>query len=728
MAELAGGDVARELMKVLGYTELYPPQRMAIEAGVEDGQSLVVASPTASGKTFIALLALASSVRRTGRKSFYTAPLRSIASEKYREFKEALGKLGLSVGISIGDYDEAVDVNKFDVIVTTYEKLDSMIRNSPSLLEKVGCLVVDEIHYVDDDKRGPVIETLLSKVLYRSQGAQVVALSATVPNAEEIAKWLGARLVKSDWRPVPLSEGVYKDGTIFYSDGRRREVEEVSANPSLNLVVDINREGGQALVFVQSRRKAVQLAKVASKLGKRILSFDEKLAGEYAAEMLETQGPRALREELAEMMLQGVAYHHAGLSNEERAVIEEAFRRGALAAIFATPTLAAGVNLPARRVVVAEYVRYEEGYWRPIKVFEYKQFAGRAGRPGLDPYGEAVIVAMRGDDVEELMDAYIRGKLERVESRLYGLRGLRHSVLGAVASGIATKLDELMDLHRRTLYSVQRGEAKLAPLISRAVKDLVEWGLLEDAGGALRATELGAALARTYLDPESVPKLRSLAGRIKKPTVATLLYLVSAMPDMTYVPTTSSEADKIMDMLIERAPELVDVVEWSDLDSVAAVKTALVLWDWIDEASEDKIVETYDIGPGDLASAVDSATWISSALASIAPLAGLGRDMAEQLKILSKRIESGVRPELLPLVEIPGVGRVRARRLYNAGFKTLDKLATARPEDLLRVPGIGQATVASILEFFGRKDEAARLRPSARGERRAGPGLEGFMS
>ncbi|MFP3286589.1 MAG: DEAD/DEAH box helicase [Acidilobus sp.] len=712
-------------MNALGYDDLYPPQRAALEAGVVDGNSLVVASPTASGKTFIALMAIVSALERSrSAKAFYTAPLRSIAGEKFREFKRVLEPFGYRVGLSIGDYELPARLDSYDVVVTTYEKLDSMIRNSPEMLPRVGALVIDEIHYVDDDKRGPIVETLLSKVLYKAPGAQLVALSATAPNADELASWIKAKLVISDWRPVPLHEGVYKDGTIHFSDGRKKRVEDVTANSTLNLVVDSSRDGGQALVFVQSRKKAVQLAKSALRLLKGKIDYRAEVADEVSEAILSTEGPRALRDELAELIRGGVAYHHAGLSNEQRTLIEDGFRRGGIAAIFATPTLAAGVNLPARRVVVAEYLRYEEGGWKPLKVFEYKQLAGRAGRPGLDPYGEAVIVAMRGDTVEDLEEYYIEGRLERLQSRLYGLRGVRHSALGAIASGIATDEDSLLELHRRTLYYVQRGEERVKDLVRKAVDDLVNWGLVERTPTGVRATELGARISRTYLDPTTVPIFRKLTSKVRKFTTSTLLYIISAMPDMTPIPTTSSEAERIMDILIDIAPELVEVVDWTDLEAVASVKTALVLLEWIEESSDDDITKKYSVGPGDVASAVDTAKWISSSLAEVAPALGVSQEVSSQLKLLSARIEHGVKAELLPLVAIPGVGRVRARRLYNAGFTSLEKLATARIDDLLRVPGIGYATAASILEFFGRKDEAQRLRKE---NKREGPGITRFL-
>ncbi|MCX8195534.1 MAG: DEAD/DEAH box helicase [Acidilobaceae archaeon] len=699
----------QELLQRLGYTSLYPPQAKAIEAGVERGESVLVSTPTASGKTLVGLIAIVNSLVPGGGKAFYTVPLRSIAMEKREDFR-VLEAMGYEVGISIGDYEEKAV--RGDVVITTYEKLDSLLRNEPSLLEKIRVLVVDEVHYVGDPERGPVLESLLARVLSSSR-PQLVGLSATIPNAEEIAGWLGAKLVQDSWRPVPLYEGVYKRGKIYYSDGRVKEVKEETGLADLDLVIDSSEEGGQVIVFSQSRRRVVQLATRASRFSSR-LSFDKRAAREAAAEIAMSEGPKALKEELQKLVLSGVSYHHAGLSNEQRRAIEEAFRRGGLAAIYSTPTLAAGVNLPARRVVVEEYSRYEEGLWKPISVAEYKQLAGRAGRPGLDPYGEAVIVASSDDEPEELLEEYVRGEPERAESRLEGLRELRHIVLGLVASGVRGK-KSIYAVLERTLYAYQSSPSEVKRKASKALEDLRSWGLVEGAD-ELRATPLGQEVARNYLDPLTVPRLREALGKIKGASELELALLISLMPDMTTFPVSKREEEELMDEVLSLSTQLFDAIDWQEPSEVKAVKAALVLRAWVEEVPEDEILKKYNVGPGDVALLVDNASWISSGLSRIVKLLEAPAGLAEGLKLMEVRIRHGVRPELLPLVAIPGVGRVRARRLYAAGYRSIQDLLLARPEDLMKVPGIGPQTVRAIMDFLGREEGP-----------RGGRGLEGYI-
>ncbi|MCS7107198.1 MAG: DEAD/DEAH box helicase [Acidilobaceae archaeon] len=696
-------------MRRLGYSSFYPPQAKALEAGIERGESVIVSTPTASGKTLVGLIAIVNSLLPGEGKAFYTAPLRSIAMEKREGFR-VLEEMGYQVGLSIGDY--AGGQGKGDVVVTTYEKLDSMIRNDPNLLPKIKVLVVDEVHYVGDEERGPVLESLLARVLSHGR-PQVVGLSATVPNAKEIADWIGAKLVEDSWRPVPLYEGVYKEGRIYYADGKEREVRRESGHADLDLVIDSCREGGQSIVFSQSRRRAVQLAGRAARLSE-LLCYDRKVAREAAAEIARSEGPRVLREELYRLILSGVSYHHAGLSNEQRKIIEEAFRRGGLAAIYSTPTLAAGVNLPARRVVVEEYYRFEEGYRKPLSVAEYKQLAGRAGRPGLDPYGEAIIVATSSDEPEELLESYAMGEVERVESRLTSSRRLRHMVLGLVTSGLSGK-KPIYGVLEKTLYSFQSSPAEVKRRAGKALEDLKAWGLVE-GGEELRATPLGHEVSRNYLDPLTVPTLREAVERIKGTGELELSLLLSLMPDMTALPVSKKEEEVLMEEVLSLSPQLFDVIDWQEPEEVRAVKVALILRSWVEEVPEDEIAEKFNVGPGDIAVLVDNAVWIASGLSRIVRLMDLPAELADKLKLMESRIKHGVKPELLPLVAIPRVGRFRARRLYSAGYRGIHDLLTANPEDLLKIPGIGPQTVRAILDFLGREEGP-----------RGGWGLEGYI-
>lgn len=710
-------EITRRLLSLLGYESLYPPQEEAIKRGVEDGANLLVATPTASGKTLIGAIAIANALERDPRgRAFYLVPLRSVAMEKYSELR-VLEKLGISVGLAIGD---VVTNPGARLLVSTYEKLDSMLRSRPGSLEGLRALVVDEVHYLGDEKRGIVLESLLASILSSTSGLQIVALSATVPNAGEIAEWLGAEAVVMDWRPVPLREAVLKGYELYYPrEDRWEELERVTGKQYLDAALAVNRSGGQALVFSMSRRRVVQLASSSARHHRR-LNYDKRVALEAASEIMDTGGPLPLREELAGLLKRGVAYHHAGLSSEQRRIIEDAFRRGGVAVLHATPTLAAGVNLPARLVVVEEYYRFEDGMRRPIPVFEYKQLSGRAGRPGYDDEGLSVIVAARSDSPEEVASYYILGPVEEVRSRLGSPRGLRHALLSLLARGAAS-IEAVESFLAATLHSRQDPFGSLASKARRALSTLSRWGLVEERSGLYSLTMLGAETARLYLDPESVPILERLASRARTISDAVLLYIVASMPDTPRLRASRREQEKLVDLVIEEYPDVLDLVEAFGPDEASAVKTMRLLHLWITEETEDRILEETGAGPGDVRSITETASWVSSALSRIAPHIGAA-ELGESFRLVSQRLKYGVKPELLPLVSIPGVGRVRARRLYEAGYRTLHDLALASPEELLRVKGLGPSTVRSILEALGRAEEAGKLKGSGRGR-----GLEAFL-
>ena len=705
-------EATRELLEVLGYKGLFPPQAEALERGIEKGRSVLVAAPTGAGKTLIAMIAAVNVLSRGDGRVFYVSPLKSVAQEKFQEFA-VLERLGFRVRLSVGDYSRGPP--EADVVVSTYEKLDSMLRVEKRLREATGLVVIDEVHLIGDPDRGPILEGLVAKLTSRGS-TQIVALSATVPNSSEIAEWLGAELVTSTWRPVPLKEGVFKDYRVNYPDGSFREVRRVSGYPDVDLILDVAEKEGQALVFTQSRRRAVQLAKRAAG---RLRGFDDRIAREAAREIARgSWGPASMREELSKLLLKGCSYHHAGLPYEARLVVEEAFRKGGIVAVYSTPTLSAGVNLPARVVIVDEYYRYRDGFKEPISVAEYKQLAGRAGRPGYDDEGEAVIIASPYDSPEELMEGYILAEPERVESKLGGLKGLRHFILGLIASEDAGSLREIFDVVGRTLYYLQKGSPR--QLVMRSLRDLSRWGLIEieDRGRRVRVTSLGWHVARLYLDPETVPVAKEQAKRNWYWGELELLYLVSSMPDMVLAPATFREEERIVARVSELSPRLLGIIDEFNPAELRVMKTALALYMWINEASDDEIYEGLGLSPGDLASIRDTAEWIASGLSVIGPYLGLPEDASERLKVIARRVRYGVKDELLSLVSIPGVGRVKARILFNAGYRSISDLASADPLALRRLPGLGPATLKNILEAAGRLEEADSLARLSESERK----------
>ena len=213
------GRIPSELYDILEkeITNLRPAQEKSIKKGLLDGKSLLVCTPTASGKTLIAELASLKGIIENKGKAVYIVPLKALASEKYREFKRRYDKVA-KIALSIGDTDSPDHyLAEYDLIVTTSEKLDSLIRHHSPWLSGIKTVVVDEIHLLNDTQRGPTLEILLTILKQLLKNAQIIGLSATIGNAEELAEWLDADLVVDDWRPVKLHKGIYMDGKVeFY--------------------------------------------------------------------------------------------------------------------------------------------------------------------------------------------------------------------------------------------------------------------------------------------------------------------------------------------------------------------------------------------------------------------------------------------------------------------------------------------------------------------------------
>ncbi len=745
----------REKIKEMGISSFYPPQAEALEH-VFAGKSLVLSIPTASGKSLVAYLAVLRGVLMGG-KALYIVPLRALASEKYEEIASLLPQ-GYRAVLSIGDYEESDKrLRGYDVIVATSEKADSLFRHRPSFLREFSVVVADEVHLLTTPHRGHILEVLLTRLKQLSPETQLIALSATIPNSEEIADWLGAAHLKSEWRPVKLREGVFFDGVIQFRDGEEREIE--GRDPVKALVKDALKDGGQCLVFVNTRRSTESAAKALSGV---VSEFSDRVRLKEISDMLISaqEEPTEIVERLAKCVEKGAGFHHAGLGNTQRKIIEKAFKRGDIKALAATPTLAAGINLPARRVIIRDLYRYtgKETGNRPIPNLELKQMAGRAGRPGYDPYGEAIFRARNQDNAEEIMEEIINGETERIESKLGIAPVLRIHIISSIASGFVENYRELMEFLDKTLFSYQFGVRE--SVVQEALSFLRDNGMLVkeedekgsshlpmvngeegkdengsqvanispdagDSGGfvtadryrkveedsSLKVTPFGRLVSDLYIDPKSAVVMRKALDSSKDKTATELSYLhaISATPDML---TLYAREGEIGDLLLRAeahrdelflSPEMQEI--YGDQKRIAyelfaeELKTALLLNNWINEVPENTITKAYGIGPGDIRARVDTARWLLHAMERIAALFHYER---RPLNRLIMRITYGVKEELLPLVELKGVGRVRARLLYSHGYRDIGRLKRAEVEELVRIPGIGKATIYRILEQIGR--------------------------
>jgi helicase len=665
-----------------GIRELYPPQSECIEKGMFEGKNLLVAIPTASGKTLVAEMAMHHHIARGG-KCLYIVPLKALASEKFEDFS---GK-SVKVGISTGDLDRRDEyLGRNDIIVATSEKVDSLLRNAAPWLQEITLLVVDEVHLIESPDRGATLEMVITKMRSRNPAMQLIALSATIGNPGSLAQWLDAPMVTSTWRPVDLRQGVYYDGTIRFHDGQR-PVPIISKYEDLNLMMDTIEEGGQCLAFVSSRKNSEAFAKRAAKA----IKGDSPELDDYRTRLEKLASTDADRV-LAACVGQGAAFHHAGLRREERSVVEEGFRKGHIKCIASTPTLAAGLNLPARRVIIRDYRRYSGGEGMvPIPAREYHQMAGRAGRPHLDPYGESVLIAKDEQEVAALFEYYIEADPEDVNSQCASEAALTTHILSLIASRFARSRAELGRFMEQTFYHHQRkGQRILNAVIDRSLRFLEDAEMVVENGDLLSSTEFGTLVSQLYIDPHSADLIVRQLGKAEEYSDIGLLQMVCATPDMYTLYVANRDLHYLERFVFEHDREL-----WMDLpiedeeEYYRTLKTAMVLNDWSMEVPEAMICERYSIGPGDVYNLVESVNWLLHATGRLAQLFATRYSKAgREYEICMK---NGVKRELLPLVQLPQIGRVRARRLFNSGITGPGALKEAGEERISTILGRGVA-------------------------------------
>ncbi|EMA25555.1 ATP-dependent DNA helicase [Haloarcula marismortui] len=738
-----------------GIEELYPPQAEAVEAGVTEGENLVASIPTASGKTLIAELAMLSSVARGG-KALYIVPLRALASEKQADFEE-FEQYGLDIGVSTGNYEsEGGWLADKDIVVATSEKVDSLVRNDAPWIEDLTCVVTDEVHLVDDGERGPTLEVTLAKLRRLNPDLQTVALSATIGNAEALATWLDAGLVDSDWRPIDLQKGVHYGQALHLEDGSQQRLSvQNNEKQTAAIVRDTLEDDGSTLVFVNSRRNAEAAAGRLANTVRPHLSTEERDQLADIAEEIRDVSDTETSDDLADAVADGAAFHHAGLSRGHRELVEDAFRDRLVKVVCATPTLAAGVNTPSRRVVVRDWRRYDgsAGGMAPLSVLEVHQMMGRAGRPGLDPYGEAVLIASSHDEVDELFERYVWADPEPVRSKLAAEPALRTHILATVASGFARSRKGLLEFLEQTLYASQTDDSgQLERVVDDVLTYLQRNDFLEIEAGELDATSLGHTVSRLYLDPmsaaEIVDGLRDWERGASDSTSASgspadaqaeppadsgfttaselaedadedadrdpddisalgLYHLVSRTPDMYQLYLRSGDREEYEMELFEREEELLgptpsEFEEGRFEDWLSALKTARLLEDWATEVDEATITDRYGVGPGDIRGKVETAQWLLGAAESLASEVDL--DAARAISEARIRVEHGVREELVDLAGVRGVGRKRARRLFQAGITDRAQLRDADKAVVLAALRGRRKTAENVLENAGHRD------------------------
>ena len=691
-------DSAIDFLKSQGFEKLYPPQADCIKSGLLDGKSILVSAPTASGKTLIAMLAILNYLSKNNGKIIYLSPLRALAAEKFAEFKKlekiSIGKK-IKTSISTGDFEHIEkNLENSNVLILTNEKMDSIIRHGAEWVDEIGLVISDEVHLIGDESRGPTLEMILTHIKLLDLKPQIVGLSATITNSDEIAKWLDCKLVKNDWRPVPLSEGVYDGGKVMMSDGEIFEVKPSLRGIPIDLGVQCVQQGGQSLVFAETRVRSKSLATkaadiISEMLEKKELTSLEKTSKQILAENEHTE----IVKTLAILVKKGVAFHHAGLNQKCREIVEKEFRKGTIKLLSSTPTLAAGVNLPARRVVISNINRYNAkvGANRPISILEYKQLCGRAGRPQYDDYGESIIVG--NGNAEDLTEYYIYGEPEPIISKITDDKSLRTHILSVIVTHPGIKKEELVKFFLQTLGGLQSSKATLSFAINIALRFLSTQQLIIKKDERFAATPFGKKTSMLYIDPLTATSFRDTIDNVSQQRKHTFgfLHLITTCEEFFPKFSLRNKDYESTSLMIENhSSELIEPISEYDCS-----RSLLALQMWITESTELSLSDTLGIEAGDMHRMVENANWLSYCLREISK--HIERpELLEEFDDLRKRIVYGIKDELLDLVRVKGIGRIRARILFKHNIKNLDDLAKIPINKLAEIDKIGLTIANNI--------------------------------
>ncbi len=695
----------KKFYESLEFKKFRPSQEKAINSGLLEGKNMLVCSPTASGKTFVAELAGVKRILEDGGKMVYIVPLKSLASEKAEEFKEKYTDFGIQTALSIGDPDSSEGwLAKYDIIVCTSEKFDSLLRHNITWLKDVKTVVFDEIHLLNDAKRGPTLEiiiTLLKRVLKK---VQIIGLSATIGNPHEFSTWLDAELIEDKWRPVELHQGIFHEDELKFFDLKKdKEIAKSVSDDVLRLSLDTIRLGKQALVFCPTRKSAEATAEKISKL------IQEEGNDEISNKIMGSAGS-ATRQciRLSKCVKREVAFHHAGLMSKQKKLVESGFRENYIKIICCTPTLAMGVNLPAFRVIMKSLKRFTGRGMSWIPVLEYHQMTGRAGRPTFgDDFGEAITLAGTEKELNFIKEKYVNGDSEEITSKLSVEPVLRSAVLSLVASGFVIKLDELIEFFKETFYGTQFGDDFGFRLkIEDAVESLIDFGFIKKNDNTVLPTKIGRRVSELYIYPDAAHDL--IEGLNALDTAfdnIALLHLIASNWEM--YPWTNiqkkdyewieTSVDEILPKIVGEPPKEWD---WTYSEFLKKSKTCFLMNEWIHESNEEFILDEYNVPPGELRNVVSKADWLLYGASELCKLTD-NLEKVNQINKIKLRIKNGIKEELIPLVKLRGIGRVRARRLYSAGLKNVLKLRAAKLDELSRI--LGKATAEKVKEQVGRK-------------------------
>lgn len=666
--------------------EFNPAQKAVIESGyLEDKSNYIISIPTASGKTVLGILPALKTILNGG-KAIYAAPLLSIQNEKVKEFK-AFEEHGIKVG---------KHPSNSDLSVMVFESFDALTRFSWNVLREVDTLIIDEFHMIGEYSRGPTLESAITRAKIINPSLRIIALSATLKNIDEIEQWLDGKTVEHDYRPVPLNKEVL-DAEMFNTKNKNDVI--------VKIVEKAIEDNSQALSFVSTRRFTESLATyVAKKIDKKTTKEQKQKFKQVADKLLEVPKkkgslPTTTCLKLAEAAEKGVVFHHAGLFNEQKEIIEDEFRNGNILMITATPSLMYGVNLPSKYVVIRDHTRWTSNGPASIPVFDYEQMSGRAGRPQYDDVGYSYLVAKTMDEAFDLEARYVNGEIELTNSKLIDNKdAIYKQIIAQIASSLSKNLDDLNDFFGKTLYGFQM---KNNPSMSMFAQDSLNWelesalefllqnGIIRATPEGLKTTDFGNLIAKSNYAVETAVKIKEYVSTMEKLNPAEMIYALAETPDLPLISFKGRKSkDPVRDKLSECGLFAVDIGN--------PEATAVSLIEWIDERNEYEIENAYNVySASTRRSAYEASRLVKFAKNTLEVIGNYSN--LKDMDYLSARLYYGVKEDIIPLVVgVKRLGRKRARLL----MKTFgDNLSEASEKDLQKVEGIGPKLAGKVKIF-----------------------------
>ncbi|GAB0089895.1 DNA polymerase theta [Sergentomyia squamirostris] len=745
-----------------GITKMFPWQVECLsnKKTLLEGANLVYSAPTSAGKTLVSEILMIKSVLEREKKAIFILPFISVVREKMMYLRDLLSPVGVRVEGFYGGNNPPGGFEACQVAVCTIEKANSIFNRLLEFekVQQVGIIVVDEIHLISDPNRGYILELLLAKILYVSQKIdfhiQIVGMSATLPNLNLLCSWLNAQYFRTDFRPVELKEMIKIGGKIFSNhlqEIRTLKIKDFSEICCLRdpdnvgqLVVETVSEGCGVIVFCSSKdwceKLALNLAEMIFTIGRTRTDLGANLREAIRREAIEEvrqellTAPTGLDDVLAKCLHYACAFHHAGLTTEERDVIEAGFRSGALRILVATSTLSSGVNLPARRVLI----RSPMFAGRPMNPLTYRQMIGRAGRTGKDTLGEAILIC---DDVNARAGKeLLRQELSPIRSCLDKKHSgnLRRALLEIISAGMATTRQDIHRFFACTMIWAEKGKTSAGcpqakkrkaqrsessassdssdeenhdESVQEAIKFLLKYEFIrvqscETTDELLMATRLGYACLASSMPPSDGFLLFSELQKSRQCFVLEselhAIYLVTPFSVCQQLPEIDwlhfldlwerlpapmrrvGELVGIKDAFLVRAMRGTKSLDEKLLQIHKRFYTALALHELVNETPLLAVSQKYKCCRGLLQSLQQMAASFAAIVASFC-IALNWQLLSMIVTQFRERLYFGIHRDLIDLMRIPSLNAGRARALYTAGIENVVTVARTETSHIAKI-------------------------------------------